>query len=109
MQPVRNISQVLRSLLIERSLVLVKLLEAVWFQPEKMVGVVNSGTERLSGIAIHTTHMHFYEIQDILLLAPHFFFIQPQALGIQKLLTLKVPARVVLQEINGAIGFNNLV
>jgi hypothetical protein len=57
MQPVRYISEVLRSSLIERSLTLSNFWKQVGFNPEKMVGVVNSGIERLSGIVIHATHV----------------------------------------------------
>ena len=58
----------------------------------------------------HSCHTCLFdEIQNILLLTPDLFFVQPQDRSICKLLTLKVPAGVVLQEINAAVGFNNLV
>ena len=53
--------------------------------------------------------MSFYETQNTIILTPHLFFIQPQVPSIQKLLTRKFPEGVVLQEINAAVRFNNLV
>ena len=47
---------------------------------KNMVGVVNSGIERVSGIVIHATHAFLWNSEHgTLLLAPHLFFIQPQA------------------------------
>jgi hypothetical protein len=57
MQPVRFFFEVLRTSLIERSLPLSNSWKQFSFDPEKMVGVVNSGIERLSGIVIHATHV----------------------------------------------------
>ena len=57
MQPVRVFPEVLRSSLIERSLSLSNSWKQFSFNPEKMVGVVNSGIERLSDIVIHATHV----------------------------------------------------
>ena len=77
-QPARNFSEELQNSLIERSLSLSNSWEQSGFNPKSMVGVVDSGIERLSDIAIHATHMSFYEIQNIVLLTPRLFFISPQ-------------------------------
>ena len=53
--------------------------------------------------------MSFHEIQGISRLISRFFFIQPKAPSMQKLLALKILAEAALQEMDAAVRFNNLV